>query len=294
MKDGSLSELDLVGVLWRHKVWLVACVVFAAVVGYGLSQLLPVRYTAEARVFLSYSTPFDPLGQRSSGNQQRYVVQQAELMSSQAVLDKVTLPLSAPRAELSEAISIAPSSDSDLVIVSATSDDPDLAAALADGVAIAFQSFTAELVAEEAERAVAAVNDPAQAKQILAAAAVYGDGVSVVDRAEVPSSPSEPAPLRNAILLAIFAGLVYALVALLPETRGRSTVKDDKDDDEDDDDGGEDRSDHRGDVGHTGSGTTQGPAAPAEVVGTPAAEPAPAREGGPALMLPAETRSRVD
>lgn len=285
MKDGSLSELDLVGVLWRHRFWLAACLLFAAVLGYGLSMLLPVRYTAESRVFLSSSTPFDPLGQRSSGNQQRYVVQQAELMSSQAVLDKVVLPLSAPRDNLSDAISITPSDDSDLVIVTATADEPELAAALADGVAVAFQSFTSELVTEEAQRAVAAVSDPEQAEQILAAAAVYGDGVSVVDRAEVPSSPSEPSPLRNAILLAVFAGLVYAVVALLPETRGRAT-----DEDRDQDEDGLE-ADDRPDAAAPDAAREQDPRAPVGAGAAPADQPFPPPEGAVATTV---APSRVD
>lgn len=227
MKDGSLAELDLVGTLWRHKVWLIACVVLAGTLGYGLSMLLPERYTAESRVFLSTASPFDPLSQRSTVNQQRYVVQQAALMSSQAVLDRVVLPPGVSRERLGFAIEITPSADSDLVVVSATAADPAAAAALADGVANAFQEFTAARVAEEAERAIAAVTDPAQADQVRAAAAVYGDGVAVVDRAQVPTSPSAPAPLRNAVLLAVLAGLVYALVALLPDRHKRGDLIED-------------------------------------------------------------------
>lgn len=228
------AELDIIGTLWAYKFGLISCLLFGAAVGYGLSQLQPVRYTAESRVFLSSSSAFDPLDQRSTaGNQERYVVQQAELMTSRPVLDRVRLPAGAStrREALRDLIDVTPSGDSDLVVINATAADPRVAAALADGVALAFQEFTAAQVADAADRAVAAVTGAEQVAQIRAAAAVYDDGVSIVDRAEVPDSPSQPAPLRNTIVLAVLAGLVYAVVAVLPNLMWKPVVVDDGVDD---------------------------------------------------------------
>ena len=225
------AELDIIGTLWAYKVGLVGCLLFGAAIGYGLSQLQPVRYTAESRVFLSSSSAFDPLDQRSSaGNQERYVVQQAELMTSRPVLDRVRLPAGSAtiRDGLRDLIEVTPSADSDLVVIEATAADPRVAAALADGVALAFQEFTEDQVADAADRAVAAVTEPEQVAQIRAAAAVYGDGVSIVDTAQVPETPSQPAPLRNTVVLAVLAALVYAVVAVLPNLMWKPVVDDDE------------------------------------------------------------------
>lgn len=219
MQDESVAETDLVGLLWRRKLWLLLSVALGAALGYGLSQLQSVAYTAEARVFLAASGAFDPLDQRTIGNQERYVAQQAAIMTSDPVLERVTPPAGVDPEELAEALDVTASADSDLIVVQATAVTPEGAAGLADGTAAAYAEYTVEGVELAASRAVAAVTDSDQAEQIRAAAAVYDDGVALIDAAPVPTSPSQPAPLRNAVLLAVLAGLLCAALVVLADGR---------------------------------------------------------------------------
>lgn len=215
------EDVDVLGVLWRHRLGLIFAMVLGAAAGAGLSQFQPVTYTAESRIFLSVATSFDPLDFRpTSGNtEQRFMVQQAALITSRPVLDRVKAPEGVDLSALGEVLDVSGSADSELLVIRATAADPAAAAALADAVPVAYQAFVREEVAQDVERAVTgAITDPEQLQEIRLAAALYDDGVAVVEQAGVPTQPSQPATVRNVVALTVLLGLAYATVVVVART----------------------------------------------------------------------------
>lgn len=214
------GELDPLSVLWRHKFGLTVAFLVSALAGFGLSQLQPELWTAESRVFLSADAAFDPLDQRSGGNtQDRFVTQQAELLTSGPVLDRADLPAGVAREDVPDMVDVEASGDSELLTVRATAPDRDDAVALADALPAAYQELVVELVAQDVQRALAVAVDPTESQRVRVAAAVYDDGVALVESAVPPEAPSQPATIRNIVLAATLGGLAYAAVVVVAASR---------------------------------------------------------------------------
>ena len=83
----------IVASLWRYRLTVIAVTLLAAVAGYGIAQLLPVRYEAAASLIMS--DPGDPLvvggtgSSLSSDDRQVYLAKQADIMTSNVVLGRV-------------------------------------------------------------------------------------------------------------------------------------------------------------------------------------------------------------
>ncbi|MGY1840856.1 MULTISPECIES: hypothetical protein [unclassified Modestobacter] len=209
--------------LWRGR-WLIGgAAVAAGLLGAQLSALQEETYTAQSRMVLSATANFDPLGGNSPSNAGRYLANQMAILDSEPVLELVAEQLGgdADPATLAEAVSVATLADSDIVVISATAPDPELAAARADAVTAAYQQYVTQRVQEVADAAVAAVAaDPGAVADVRTQAAVYGDGVAVAEPAAVPTAPTAPNPVRDGALLAVLAGLVAAGVAILRRGHG--------------------------------------------------------------------------
>jgi Mrp family chromosome partitioning ATPase len=238
----------IVASLLRFRVIVVAATLLGAVAGYGLAQLLPVRYQAEASLI-----PADPGGPSilgggaslGSSDRQVYLAKQVHIMTSRELLERA-LKLSGSRQslqEVREALDVQASSDMVTISIVTTGGDARSTAALANAVGTAYQQVTAERTAEEADRAIAGlekirkrlqaeldaspespdsrltsrqqdlrgrITDLQQREQdITVQAQVFASGVENFEQAEPPPSPSQPKPKLAAALGALL-GLLGA------------------------------------------------------------------------------------
>jgi Mrp family chromosome partitioning ATPase/capsular polysaccharide biosynthesis protein len=247
--DGSWGDRPgIVASLLRYRMIVVAATLLGALVGFGLAQLLPVRYQTEARLHLT--SPGDPSilgggGDVSSSDRQVYLAKQVDIMTSRVVLERARelLNSSQPLRDLREELEVQPSANMAGISIVATRGDPRSAAALANAVGTAYQQVTAERTTQEAERAVAGlekirkrlqddldatpalpggrqtsrqqdltarITDLQQREQdITIQVQVYASGVDWFERAEPPPSQSQPKPKLAAALGALL-GLLGA------------------------------------------------------------------------------------
>jgi Mrp family chromosome partitioning ATPase/uncharacterized protein involved in exopolysaccharide biosynthesis len=238
----------IVASLLRYRMIVVAAVMLGALAGYGIAQLLPVRYQAEAGLLLSDPGGPSILGGGNavgSSERQVYLAKQVDIMTSRVVLQRARQLLDNRQSlsDVREALDVQPSTNMAGISIVTTSGDPRSAAELATAVATAYQQVTAERVTEEAERAIAglekirkrlqadldatpALPDGRQTsrQQDLAAqivdlqqrevditerVSVYASGVEWFERAEPPPSPSQPKP-KLAVALGALLGLLGA------------------------------------------------------------------------------------
>jgi capsular polysaccharide biosynthesis protein len=237
----------IVASLLRYCVIVVAATLLGAVAGYGITQLLPVRYQADAVLILS--DPGDPsvLGgdALASSDREVYLAKQADIMTSTVVLERA-LELLGSRAsprDVRDELNVQPSANMASISIAATSADPRSAAALANAVGSAYEQVTEQRAAADAQRAIASLEELRSRLQadldasprsadgqltsrqqqlagqiadieqreldITAQAEVYASGVEYFEQAEPPASPSQPKPKLGGLL----GGLVGLLAA---------------------------------------------------------------------------------
>lgn len=242
-------ESSLLTAVWRHKFVVITAVCLGALLGFATSVVQPVRYSAEARLFLATSRPFTPLaGSDQFVEPGRYVGNQAEIASSMPVLVRAEKLLqgSTDVETLRRSVRAVAASNLDRISIIATAPTADGAVARAQAVASAYQGLveeqvmlTAQQVVEEIDAAVVALErdlpDMSNAERDLAfqqvlderrrgrdallQASIYGDGIALAERPEVPSSPYQPKPVRNALVAGVLGLLAAAAFALYREDR---------------------------------------------------------------------------
>jgi uncharacterized protein involved in exopolysaccharide biosynthesis len=222
---GSTSTLLLS--MWRHKVLIVVATLLGIALGMALTTMQPTTYRAESRVFLSSHAEFDPTGQNDFVNDpSRFVEQQAAMMTSAPVL-AAAIYSGAPAdnvQELRQSLEVVASDSSDIVTVKATARNGKDAEALVNAVVRAYQARIRNGVAI----LVAQMKDVMGAAELQNAqrhAAVYGDGVSLVEPATAVAVSSG---IRNAtllgltgFLLAVGAGLIRDALPARARSRRR-------------------------------------------------------------------------
>jgi capsular polysaccharide biosynthesis protein len=219
---------SLVQALWRQRWIMVICVILAGTAGAVFSGLQEPRYTATTRIFLSAATEFDPLDTgQFVADPGRYASDQLAIMGSARVLEEVIgklnlTPLTAE--DLRPDVKLEASSDSDVITISATADQPTEAAQISDAIAAAYQNYVLTSVNEKATAATTNIVDPREAREIRAAASVYGDGVATVEPAAVPTGSSSPQPVRDGLILAIVGFLAAAAYALYSQSWSKRRV----------------------------------------------------------------------
>lgn len=141
--------------LWRARWRILVCAVIAALVGFLVSGLQPVRYTATSQLLLS-----DPRNAgvfEDSGVQfldpSRYVRNQAELAQSAHVLARTSELIAGRLSErqVRDAVTVRPSVDLDLLTITATDSTAAGAAELASAAATAYQETVRERAQAGAE-----------------------------------------------------------------------------------------------------------------------------------------------
>ena len=219
--DVSASRTTpLVATLRRHLGLIAALTVAGLVIGILVGALQPKSYTAESRVFLSSQSSFDALGGDFATDPSRYLDQQAGVMTSRPLLaEALERGASAQDVEeLQQAVEVLASAESDVLTVRATASGPEDAVARVENVIAAFQDYQTELVKAQLE-AVESVSNAGERRLAQQRAAVFGDGVQLVETASVTASTSV---IRNATVLAL-AGLLLGLAIAFARDARRST-----------------------------------------------------------------------
>jgi Mrp family chromosome partitioning ATPase len=238
----------IVGSLRRYCGIVVAATLLGAVAGYGIAELSPVRYQADAVLILSDPGGPSVLGGGdvlASSDREVYLAKQADIMTSTVVLERALELLGgdASPGDVRDELDAQPSANMAGISIAATSGDPRSAVALANAVGTAYQQVTEERTAADAQRAIASlqklrnryqaaldasprsadgqltlrgrqladqITDLQQREQdITAQAEVYASGVEYFEQAEPPTSPSQPKPKLGAVL----GGLLGLLAA---------------------------------------------------------------------------------
>lgn len=199
----------LLPALWRHRGALAVGAVAGVMLGLLASFLQPTTYRSESRIFFSSQSTFNPLGNDSfTSDPTRYLQQQVALLTSEPVL---TQAIEADESigglvEVQDALTITASSEADIVTVKASADTATRAAARVDAVVDAYRAFQLAAITGQTE-ALTDLSTATERRQIEQRAALYGDGVELV---EPPATEKASALIRNTTI----GGLVGLLLAL--------------------------------------------------------------------------------
>lgn len=199
----------------RHPVLVVAITTAFVLAGYLYSSQQDERYTAVTRLFLSSSAAFDGVGQASYVvSPDRYAVNQAELVLSAPVLTSAIEEgdLGGDVESLRQMLSVSAGRGTDVITIEATSESPADAAEVANAVASAYQSLKLQEVERQTNQLTTLSTSEEDRAAVLKRAAVYGDGIELIEVADPPAGPSFPQPVRDA-LLAFIVGAVIAVGA---------------------------------------------------------------------------------
>lgn len=196
--------------LVAQRWWVVAITVLIGLgVGYGVTQLLTPEYTATTRLFVSATggTSSTESFQGDQFSQQR-TASYAQLLSSeqvsQRVIDTLGLPISAEELSGNVTASIVPRTV--LLDVSVTNPNPERAAEIANTLADQFIAFSGPLETPMGQK------EPRST-------------VTIISKAEAPTSPSFPKPTTNLLyggLGGLAVGLLLATLAALFTRRIRN------------------------------------------------------------------------
>lgn len=244
MHDGNQTEslTAIVGLLRRNALLIGFTIALAVAGSIVLSAMTSPRYTAQSAVaFNDDSTDLQALGIPAAPSFQpdKEAAAQAERITRPDVVDQVRrkLKLTEPVPEIQADISTQVEPSSNLVEITAKSATArgaaDLANALATAVrrdatdrsrsryravAAAAQNRAARLSGKDDAARRAVYED--QAARLLALAN-FAQPVDVVRTAEVPSSPSSPKPVRNAILAALLGGILGIALTFMRQALDR-------------------------------------------------------------------------
>jgi len=231
-------------VLRRRIPWIVLCFVLVVGVTYGVSKHQTKKYTATASVTFSNNSLSQQIAGLSAANSSSLQAQQAsdlELVKLGDMAAKTASRLGdgLTAGKVSGSLSIVAQGESGVVVVSATSISPALAAAIANTYVNQFvdeqQSANRRLfksalalVGKQLAGLSAAQRSGVDGQELESRAhtlsllvALGYNNVQVAQEAAVPTSPSSPKTKRNTILGAVLGLLLGLGVALLLERLDR-------------------------------------------------------------------------
>jgi succinoglycan biosynthesis transport protein ExoP len=176
----------------RRRRMIAIVVVAITVITYWHFSHQPRNYSATTQIYAPSAGPAPVVGADPETDPTRRLLNEAAVLQSPAVATKVAQQLGYrgdPR-DLLNLISVSPSSDSDVLGLSATTSDPQRSANLANGFAAAF----VDLSSHGSDRSKSVVR--------------------VISTATVPTGSDGASPARNAIFAAVL-GLVLAVMLVL-------------------------------------------------------------------------------
>lgn len=220
----------------RRSRWLIAGI--AGVLTFGvlvISLVLPDNYTADATIVLDVNDPVFGTSDTES------VIRQLQTLDSQ--IDSATVrAAAAEKLDVSDPDDLEGTFDStvdpeaNLITISATDRDPDQAALVANTIATVFiaqdtKQQQARLRLQLAQANAQLAQAPPAEKEALqqqigslrAQLSSQATELTLVEKAEPPTTPSSPRPLRNSVL-ALFAGLFIGVIIALARDQLRPSI----------------------------------------------------------------------
>ena len=246
----NLSIEQVLGVLRRRALWILLCIVLAAVAAYGLSKHQAKKYTATASLIFNNSQTnqqaagLQALGaggsqqsQQSTNLQLVHLGDMAEKTADQLARAKTATPLARglTKEKVVEGLSVSGQGESNVVDVTATATSPALSAEIANTYtsifvkeqqdnnhayyASALKLVDKQLASLSPKQKVStsglALEGRAQSLGVLAE--LRNGNVEVAQTATVPTSPSSPKTSRNTALGALLGLLLGLGLAFLLE-----------------------------------------------------------------------------
>jgi capsular exopolysaccharide synthesis family protein len=230
-----INDLERIGSMLRRRVWLVVlCAIVAGAAAFGVSALQTKQYTASSSLLFRSSgfaedlfgsstvSPTSSPTREAATNEHLVGLEVVSKLTSEALDGRYT------RREVSNAVTIEPNGEADIVSVRATNTKPDQAALIANTFAGQFIAFRKKaeratllhakgLAEEEFER----LTPPQQhgprgeslsraAEKLSVLASLQTGNVELVQPAVVPSSPSSPNTTRNC-LVGVVLGFIFGV-----------------------------------------------------------------------------------
>ncbi len=230
---------EQVGVIWRHKWLVLLSVVIITTVATGATILFSTKQYQSSTEILQQDSGLDralmgsQMFQNPGDQPERYLATAAELVVSQPVNTTVSKALGNRLAGRDPAsmVSVSVVSQADILKITATDHDPQLASDVANSYAnnyIAWRQQTDNSILQQAEVPIQAqlsnmtpdqqqgstynsLNNKLQTLKMLQT--IQTGNLQIVNKAVPAASPSSPRPMRIG-LLAFFSSLIFAFGAV--------------------------------------------------------------------------------
>lgn len=240
---------SVVDAVWRHRWVVLGAAVLAGLLGFAASFLQSREYSAAAQLILTdpRAAP-DALrasrdAQRYIANQAEFIetsvvaeraselldgtpgpaaVKNSVSAASTGNLDVITIAAVRPTAQEAAAVANAVGQAYEELVTSTITDSVEAARAQLDGSILAYEEqITAidelltgeepneELLGQRSSLVSRLATAQSQVDELVVEATLFGSGVQLFEQADVPASPSNPQPLRNAAAAAV-VGLLGA------------------------------------------------------------------------------------
>ena len=215
----------------RRSRWLIASIVLGlTAVVVIVSLALPKVYTATTRLVLEETESV--FSENNAESTRRRLVTIETLLTARQVLDAVAEEVGESEDSLEGKVTSEVDEEANIVSISAEADDPDKAARIANAVAAAFLDERTRLERDRLERARANLEEEItrlegtpnadvqigaireRISELTVSEGGAGSDLLVAERAEPPSAPTSPRPVRNGVL-ALFGGLFLGVLIAL-------------------------------------------------------------------------------
>lgn len=154
-EDDIRTGPSIAGSIWRHRYMVIVAVVLSGALGYWLSSLRPASYVASATLTLRDPSAPGALASSPGGgvDLERRVQQQADFVTSRAVLDAAAQELGLTTVQLASAIEAEADPELAKITVTSTGREADGAAAWANAVADTYQTVARRRNSDDIEAA---------------------------------------------------------------------------------------------------------------------------------------------
>lgn len=198
----TIDLLELLEVLWKKAHIILLCGIIAALLAFaGTSLLITPQYTSKTKVYVLSKSSGETTITSSDLQAGTYLTKDyTELVKSRTVLEQVIalLELDMKPDELINMVSVETASDSRILTIKVTNEDPKKAKEIADAVRECVSVQITEIMNAEA--------------------------VNTVESADLPEEPSSPNLMKN-ILLGGILGVFFAMAAVVVVYLLDDTVK---------------------------------------------------------------------